>query len=672
MASLSEPELDVQQPIDEVYATPSEVLERAQLKGIDTYRSMHQASLEDDFWEKAAKENLDWIQPFTQVRSGGFQYGDIAWFLNGKLNVSYNCVDRHAKADPNKVAIIYEADELGQAQYITYGEVLREVSRIANVLKTYGVKKGDRVIIYMPMVPEAAYAMLACTRIGAPHSVVFAGFSAEALRDRVEDCRAHVIITADEGIRAGRSIPLKKIVDDSVHLLDDSSIVQTVLVHKRTGNKVAFHAKETGGRDVWLAEAMNREKPYCPCEVMDSEDILFLLYTSGSTGKPKGMVHTTAGYLLFTALTHRYTFDYQPGDIYACVADVGWITGHSYIVYGPMCNGATTVMFESTPVYPDAGRYWDLVQTHKVTSFYTAPTAIRLLMKYGTDMVQKYDRSSLRVMGSVGEPINPSAWRWYYEVVGEKKAVVVDTYWQTESGGHLLTPLPGCTPTKPGSATFPFFGIDFKLLDIEGKELPHDSSKPIMKGLLAISKPWPSIARTVWGDHQRYLSTYFAPYPGYYFTGDSGTRDKDGYFWVIGRVDDVVNVSGHRMGTAELESALVSHDACAEAAVIAVPHEIKGQAIVAFCILKENYSESPEVATELKMKIRQTIGPFAQPDLVVLLHGLPKTRSGKIMRRILRKLYSGESLGDLSTITDAGVVEEIQAAIDRARAWTQR
>lgn len=662
-------EMDVQQPVDEVYPVAERVGDgKAHVASMESYHSQHTASLSGDaFWDDAAKQYLSWFQPYSQVQSGGFEHGDVAWFLNGKLNVAYNCVDRHAAATPDRTAIIFESDDPKDARSISYAELLREVCRTANVLKKYGVKKGDRVVIYMPMIPEAVYAMLACTRIGAPHSVVFAGFSADALHDRILDSGAAVVMTADQGLRGGRTIQLKQLTDDAIHKLEDPTQIRNVLVARRTGAQVPFHE----GRDVWLHEALDKERAYCPCEPMDSEDVMFLLYTSGSTGKPKGMVHTTAGYLLYTALTHRVVFDFRDGDVYACVADVGWITGHSYIVYGPLCNGATTVLFESTPLYPDAGRYWDVVARHKVNSFYTAPTAIRLLMKYGNEFVMKHDRSSLRVLGSVGEPINPSAWRWYREIVGEGKAAIVDTYWQTESGGHLLTPLPGCTPSKPGSATLPFFGIDAVLLDqMSGKPLPNDPKK-MEKGLLAIAKPWPSIARTVWGDHQRYLTTYFRAYPGFYFTGDSAARDKDGYVWVIGRVDDVINVSGHRMGTAELESALVQHESCAEAAVVAIPHDVKGSAIYAFAVLKESFKESIEVSTELKLQIRKTIGPFATPDLIILCQGLPKTRSGKIMRRILRKLASGEGdqLGDISTCADESVVPNLQAAIDLALNW---
>mmetsp|Transcript_12752 Transcript_12752/g.33270 ORF Transcript_12752/g.33270 Transcript_12752/m.33270 type:complete len:527 (+) Transcript_12752:2-1582(+) len=509
------------------------------------------------------------------------------------------------------------------------------------------------------MVPEAAYAMLACTRIGAVHSVVFAGFSAEALHARITDADCKVVITADHGLRGGKVIPLKQMVDDA--LARGCPSVSHVLVHKRTGKPVPF----VEGRDLWLHEAMANERPVCPAVACDSEDPLFLLYTSGSTGKPKGVMHTTAGYLLWSCLTHFYTFDYRPGDVYACVADIGWITGHSYIVYGPLCNGATTFMFESVPTYPDAGRYWDMVARHKITQFYTAPTAVRALMKFGTECVKKHDRSSLRVLGTVGEPINPEAWKWYFEEVGDSQCVIVDTFWQTETGGHMLTGLPGCTPMKPGAASFPFFGVKPAVIDAQsGKEITGNG----VEGVLAVSQPWPGMARSVYGDHQRYLTTYLKPYPNYYFTGDGCRRDEDGYIWITGRVDDVLNVSGHRLGTAEIESALVTHPACVEAAVVGVPHDIKGVGIFAYCILADGFEQSDALIKELKGAVRKEIGGIATPDTIICTHGLPKTRSGKIMRRILRKIACGEAdqLGDVSTLADPSIVPHLIAKVEHS------
>lgn len=620
----------------------------------EKYEEVYKASVEnpDKFWEQQARERLTWFQGFTQVRQGSFEEGDIAWFLNGKLNVCYNCVDRHAIADKSRVAIIWEGDEPEDVRRITYDELYKEVCRFANALKSRGVTRGSAVCIYMPMVPEAAFAMLACARIGAPHSVVFAGFSAVALRDRIVDAGCQVLITADEGKRGGRTIELKRTVDEALLACPQ---VHTVFVHRRTGNpRVPF----CGPRDVWLHDAMSAQRPYCPPEWMDSEDDLFYLYTSGSTGKPKGMVHSQAGYLLYTSITHEYVFDYRPHEVFACVADIGWITGHSYIIYGPLANGATTVMFESTPLYPDAGRYWDLVQKHKISSFYTAPTAIRAIQKSGDEPVKKYDRSSLRVLGTVGEPINPAAWKWYFEVVGESRCTIVDTYWQTETGGFILTPIPGACSMKPGSATLPFFGQKPKILDQHtGQELSENG----VKGVLVLSQPWPGIARTVKGDHQRYLMTYMKAYSGYYLTGDGCCRDKDGFYWIIGRIDDVINVSGHRLGTAELESAFAAHEAVAEAAVVAIPHAVKGQCIFVYVILNHGYEEDQDLLGSLKQQVRTSIGPFATPEAVVVVPGLPKTRSGKIMRRILRKIASQEydQLGDISTLADSDVVEQL-------------
>ncbi|KAL6080039.1 acetyl-coenzyme A synthetase 2 [Balamuthia mandrillaris] len=647
------------------YVPPPGIQASAYINSLEQYQKMYERSVSEPeaFWGELAAEMLTWYRPFHHVQTGSFEHGDIAWFLGGQLNACYQCVDRHVFQNPDKVAILWEGDEPSMVKKVTYGELLREVSKMANVLKSVGVKKGDVVAIYMPMVPEAIVAMLACARIGAPHSVVFAGFSAEALRQRILDAKSTVLITADQGKRGGRIIPLKETVDEALLGCPD---VKTVFVHKRTGANVPFHPP----RDIDLKEAMDAQRPYCPCEAMDSDDPLFLLYTSGSTGKPKGLMHTIAGYLLYTSVTHRFVFDCHPdSDIYACVADVGWITGHSYIVYGPLCNGATTLMFESTPLYPDAGRYWDVVERHKVTIFYTAPTAIRAIMKAGNDIVKKYDRSSLRILGSVGEPINPTAWKWYYEIVGEGKCSIVDTYWQTETGGILITSLPGAVPSKPGSAGLPFFGVQPALLD-------GQSGQPITEteaeGLLALSHPWPGISRTVLGDHQRYLRTYMHAYKGYYFTGDGARRDSDGFYWITGRVDDVINVSGHRLGTAEIENSLVAHVSCNEAAVIAIPHDIKGSAIFCYCVLKERYEGTENLAAELKMEVRRHIGPFATPDHIVFVTGLPKTRSGKIMRRLLRKIASGESspedLGDTSTLADESVVQHLIDTVNEHRA----
>jgi len=540
---------------------------------------------------------------------------------------------------------------------ITYAEALAATCQLANALKTKGVRKGDRVCLYMPMVPEAAYAMLACARIGAIHSVVFAGFSAEALRARVVDSQCNVVLTADEGLRGGKKIKLKQTVDTALDS-PECACVKAVLVHKRTGGEISW----IDGRDQWMHEAMACERPFCAPEMMGGEEPLFLLYTSGSTGKPKGVLHSTAGYLLWTAFTHHYTFDHRPGDVYACVADVGWITGHSYIVYGPLCNAATTFMFEGLPTNPDPGRYWDMVQRHRITSFYTAPTAIRALMKFGTEHVKKYDKSSLRVLGSVGEPINPEAWRWYFEEVGEKRCVVVDTFWQTETGGHMITNLPGCTPMKPGAASLPMFGVRPVVVDPTSGEVLAGNG---VEGVLCVSQPWPGIARTIYGDHGRYLETYLKPYGGKYFTGDGCKRDRDGYYWITGRVDDVLNVSGHRLGTAEIESALVLHPACVEAAVVGVPHDVKGQGVFAYVILAEGVEETADLIPSLKMSVRKEIGGLAIPDGVVVVSGLPKTRSGKIMRRVLRKVACNEAdtLGDTSTLADPSIVEELVAKV---------
>jgi acetyl-CoA synthetase len=638
--------------LDLYYHPVKEHFKESLISNMNQYQELYKESIENNeaFWEKQAKELLHWQHDFQSVKDCDLEEGMISWFLGGKLNACENCVDRHVKDKGDKVALIWEADEPGEGRKITYRELQREVSKMSNVLRHNGIRKGDRVALYMPMIPEAVYAMLACARIGAVHSVVFAGFSAESLRDRINDAKCKAVITANEGVRGKRIISLKRTVDEAVMACPT---VQHVFVARRTDGKVPFYAP----RDIWLDEAMAAERPYCPIEHVDSEDTLFLLYTSGSTGKPKGMAHTTAGYLLYASLTHKYVFDYHEDDIFACVADIGWITGHSYVVYGPLANGATTVIFESVPNYPDSGRYWEMVERLKITQFYTAPTAIRAIQRDGDDYVHKYDRSSLRVLGTVGEPINPDTWKWYYEVVGEKRCSIVDTWWQTETGGILITPLPGATPAKPGSATLPFFGIEPVLLTPEGQEIKGND----VSGLLAIKHPWPSMSRTIQGDHQRFMATYLNTFKGYYLTGDGATRDKDGYYWITGRVDDVMNVSGHRIGSAEIESALVSHPFCAEAAVVGFPHEIKGEGIFAYVILREGYEANEELVGELKNEVRHHIGPIATPDHILIAPGLPKTRSGKIMRRILRKIAAKQTneLGDITTLADPSVVDKL-------------
>lgn len=638
-----------------IYDPPTSLTKRAHIKSLTEYQELHTESLNnnDAFWDKKGKEYVDWFSPYTEVSRGNFEKGDIAWYLNGKLNVSFNCIDRHiAAGKANDNAIIFEGDEPGDVQHITYQKLLEETCRVANAMKAHGVRKGDTVCIYMPMVPEIAYVMLACARIGAPHSVVFAGFSAEALRDRILDANSKWVFTTNEGKRGGKTLKLKSIVDDAC---DAAPCVERVFSFSRTDTVVPMKP----GRDVDMTKEVMNHRPYCPAEVMDSEDTLFLLYTSGSTGKPKGVVHTTAGYLVWTSMTHKLVFDYQPGDVYACVADCGWITGHSYILYGPLSNGATTLMFESSPLYPNPGRYWDMVERHKITQFYTAPTAIRALMAHTLDHVNKYDLSSLKVLGSVGEPINPEAWRWYHENIGKKKCAIVDTYWQTETGGIIVTPLPGATPTKPGAATFPMLGIELKILDPATGDVVEGND---VSGVLVVTKPWPGITRTVYNNHERYLNVYMRPYPGKYFTGDGCTRDKDGYYFITGRVDDVMNVSGHRLGSAEIESALVAHEYCAEAAVIGFPHAIKGTGICAYVspVLSVDVAEE-DMISALRLAVRGGIGPIATPDMIVITPGLPKTRSGKIMRRLLRKIASGESdsLGDISTLADSSVVSKL-------------
>jgi acetyl-CoA synthetase len=636
----------------------------------EQYKELHRQSIEDPetFWGNAAEEHVDWFRPFDKVLDGGFEHGDVRWFEGGKLNISYNALDRHVNSEQaNDIAFIWEGDEPTDVRKLTYGEVLRKVCQIANAMLRMGVQKGDIVTLYMPMIPELAMTMLACARIGAVHSVVFAGFSAEALGQRISAAKSKHLITADIGRRGGKTIGLKDIVNDALTKLDCDSVVKHVMVWERFYGGVESSAPyEMKKKDIRMDPLVAVQRPYCPPVHMDAEDNLFILYTSGSTGNPKGLVHTTGGYTLYAKMTTQITFDLAPGDIFACVADCGWITGHTYVVYGPLLNGSTSFMFESTPVYPDEGRYWDMVQRHKITQFYTAPTAIRLLMRSGDEPVKKYDLSSLKVLGSVGEPINPEAWRWYYEVVGKSKCSVVDTYWQTETGGHVITNLPGITPMKPGSCTLPFYGIDTAVLcPTTGKELTQPNESGHFHGVMALKQPWPGMARTCLGDHERFLNVYYKPYPGYYFTGDTVSRDADGYHFIIGRMDDVMNVSGHRIGTAEVESALVAHPAVAQAAVVGKPHDIKGQSICAFAMLTAGYEESPELIKELRASVRSEIGGFCSPDLIVVSPSLPMTRSGKIMRRILRKIVCGEtdSLGDTSTLADPSIVDTLIAKV---------
>ncbi|MBP7241288.1 acetate--CoA ligase [Amaricoccus sp.] len=615
--------------------------------------AMYQASMDDPgkFWGEHGKR-LDWTKSYSKVKNTSFDYHNVSikWFEDGELNVSANCIDRHLAKRGDQVAIIWESDDPGVSESITYRQLHAEVCRLANVLKTLGVSRGDRVVLYLPMIPQAAYAMLACARIGAVHSIVFAGFSADALRSRVEDSGAKLVITADEAPRGGRNTPLKANSDRALEGLD--GVRQ--LVVRRTGGDIPWQ----DGRDLWLHQEMERVDADCPPEPMGAEDPLFILYTSGSTGQPKGVLHTTGGYLVYASMTHQYVFDYHDGDIYWCTADVGWVTGHSYIVYGPLANGATTVMFEGVPTYPDAGRFWAVCEKHKVNIFYTAPTAIRALMGLGRQFVDRHDLSALRTLGSVGEPINPEAWNWYDEVVGKGRCPIVDTWWQTETGGILITPLPGAIPTKPGSATRPFFGVRPAVLEAaSGEEIKQVECE----GVLALADSWPGQMRTIFGDHQRFVDTYFSQYKGYYFSGDGCRRDKDGYYWITGRVDDVINVSGHRMGTAEVESALVAHAKVAEAAVVGYPHAIKGQGIYAYVTLNAGEEYTEELRKELVQWVRKEIGPIASPDLIQWAPGLPKTRSGKIMRRILRKIAENDygALGDTSTLADPTVVDEL-------------
>ncbi len=638
---------------EKVYPVPAAIAAKAHINA-DQYAAMYQRSIEDPtgFWAEQAERFVTWTRRWDSVLDYSYRADDlhIQWFTGGKLNVSYNCLDRHLETRGDQVALIWEGDNPNEDRRITYRELHTEVCRLANALKARGVQKGDRVCIYLPMIPEAAVAMLACARIGAIHSVVFGGFSPDSLRDRILDSECKLLITADEGVRGGRHVPLKKNADIA---LRETPNVESVLVVKRTGGSIDW----VEGRDFWYHEVVAAAASDCPPEEMDAEDPLFILYTSGSTGKPKGVLHTSGGYLVYAAMTHKYTFDYQEDEVYWCTADVGWVTGHTYIVYGPLANGAISLMFEGVPNYPDMSRFWQVVDKHQVAIFYTAPTAIRSLMRAGDEPVKKTSRQSLRILGTVGEPINPEAWEWYYHVVGEERCPIVDTWWQTETGGHLITPLPGATPLKPGSATKPFFGIVPALVDANTGALIEGPGE----GALVITHPWPGQMRTVFGDHQRFIDTYFKQYPGYYFTGDGARRDADGYYWITGRIDDVLNVSGHRLGTAEIESALVVHPHVAEAAVVGYPHEIKGQGIYAYVTLMAGVEPSESLKKELIALVRGEIGPIATIDVIQWAPGLPKTRSGKIMRRILRKIAANEldNLGDTSTLADPSVVNDL-------------
>jgi acetyl-CoA synthetase len=637
----------------QLYPVPEAVKDRALIDKAG-YEAMYARSVEDNegFWAEQA-QRIDWMKPFTKVKDVSFAKDDlhIRWFYDGTLNACYNCIDRHLDAKGDDVAIIWEGDDPANDLKFTYRELHERVCKFANSLKALGAKKGDRITIYMPMIPEAAISMLACARIGAIHSVVFGGFSPDALAGRIVDCESNIVITADEGVRGGKIVPLKANVDAAASNTEVTTL-EKVLVVRHTGNDVGW----VDGRDEWLHEVEAAVDADCPCEEMNAEDPLFILYTSGSTGKPKGVLHTTGGYMVYAALTHEYVFDYHPGDIYWCTADVGWVTGHSYIVYGPLANGAITLMFEGVPNYPTSSRFWEVCDKHNVNICYTAPTAIRALMREGDEPVKKTSRKSLRLLGTVGEPINPEAWQWYFNVVGEGRCPIVDTWWQTETGGILITPLPGVTDLKPGSATKPFFGVMPALLDADGKTLEGPAS-----GNLVITDSWPGQMRTVYGDHPRFIETYFSTYEGYYTTGDGSRRDEDDYYWITGRTDDVLNVSGHRMGTAEVESALVSHAKVAEAAVVGYPHDIKGQGIYAYVTLMEGEEPSEELRAELQQWVRKEIGPIAKPDLIQWAPGLPKTRSGKIMRRILRKVAADDygELGDTSTLADPSVVEDL-------------
>eukprot|EP00656_Telonema_subtile_P042978 TRINITY_DN4913_c0_g1_i2.p1 TRINITY_DN4913_c0_g1~~TRINITY_DN4913_c0_g1_i2.p1 ORF type:complete len:727 (+),score=138.45 TRINITY_DN4913_c0_g1_i2:66-2183(+) len=622
------------------------------MSSVAHYERQYAASISDPegFWS-AMGNRLTWSRPFQKAIASSLEHGVVEFYPGGKLNVCENCVDRHLATRGDQTALLWEQDEPGQEVHITYHELHRNVCRLANVYKHHGVKKGDVVTVYMPMCPEAVYAMLACARIGAVHSVVFAGFSADALRQRMQGAKSKILVTANEGLRGGKHIKLKDIADQAVAGMSEGS-VETVLVHNRTHNET----KMTPGRDLVLWDEMEKQRPTCPPVEMDAEDPLFLLYTSGSTGNPKGMEHTSGGYLTYASLTHKEVFDYQDGDVHGCLADIGWITGHSYVVYGPLSNGATTVLFESVPTYPDPGRYWEMTERLKINQFYTAPTALRLLMQSPDSWVEKYDLSSLKLLGSVGEPINPEVWRWYKEVIGKNNCPIVDTWWQTETGGVMITPLPHDTDAKPGAATRPFYGVQPVLLDADGVELEGND----VNGVLALKSATPGMARSIFGDFQRYVETFWSVYPGYYFTGDGARRDEDGHLWITGRVDDVINVSGHRLGTAEVESALVNHPAVAEAAVVGYPHQVKGEGIYSYVILKEGHA-ADGMEDVLRKIVRNDIGPFASPDKIQVVSGLPKTRSGKIMRRVLRKIASGDynELGDTSTLSEPGIVKEL-------------
>jgi acetyl-CoA synthetase len=636
-----------------IYEVPADIAKQAHIDA-DLYQTMYRRSIEDPsgFWAEQAEQFVTWFRKWDKVMDYSYDAENlhIQWFAGGKLNVSHNCLDRHLETRGDQVAIIWEGDNPEEVRKITYRELHTEVCKLANALKSRGVKKGDRVCIYLPMIPEAAVAMLACARIGAPHSVVFGGFSPDSLRDRILDSDCRTLITSDESVRGGRHVPLKKNADTA---LKDCPNVTTVLVVRRTGGPIAW----TEGRDVWYHDLVAGASADCPPEEMDAEDPLFILYTSGSTGKPKGVLHTTGGYLVFAAMTHKYTFDYQDGEVYWCTADVGWVTGHTYIVYGPLANGAITLMFEGIPNYPDVSRFWQVVDKHNVAIFYTAPTAIRALMRAGEEPVKKTSRRSLRILGSVGEPINPEAWEWYHRVVGDERCPIVDTWWQTETGGHLITPLPGATRLKPGSATYPFFGVAPAIVDATDGHLLEGECE----GALVITRPWPAQMRSVYGDHQRFVDTYFKQYPGYYFTGDGARRDADGCYWITGRIDDVLNVSGHRLGTAEIESALVLHPQVAEAAVVGYPHDIKGQGIYAYVTPMVGVDPTDELKKDLVRLVREEIGPIATIDIIQWAPSLPKTRSGKIMRRILRKIAANEidTLGDTSTLADPTVVNDL-------------
>ena len=640
--------------MEKIYPIPPDLAATAWIDG-DSYEAMYKKSVDENehFWADQG-QRVDWIKPFSIVKDVSFDKDDlhIRWFEDGTLNVCANCIDRHLEDKADQVAIIWEGDDPGIDRKITYAQLHEAVCRFANVLKAQGVQKGDRVTIYLPMIPEAAYAMLACARIGAVHSVVFGGFSPDALAGRIVDCDSRFVITADEGLRGGKKVPLKANVDAAARIEGVPGVLEKVLVVKNTGSEVNW----VEGRDLWLHEQWSEVGSDCPPEEMNAEDPLFILYTSGSTGQPKGVLHTTGGYLVFAAMTHQYVFDYHPGEIYWCTADVGWVTGHSYIVYGPLANGATTLMFEGVPNYPDSSRFWQVCDKHQVNIFYTAPTAIRALMRDGDEPVKRTSRKSLRLLGSVGEPINPEAWEWYYHCVGDGRCPIVDTWWQTETGGILITPLPGATALKPGSASKPFFGVQPALVNGEGQFLEGPA-----EGNLIITQSWPGQMRTLYGDHARFAETYFSTFPGYYFTGDGCRRDADGYYWITGRVDDVLNVSGHRMGTAEVESAMVAHPAVSEAAVVGYPHDIKGQGIYVYVTTLAGVETSDELRNELRQWVRKEIGPIATPDLIQWAPGLPKTRSGKIMRRILRKIAANEytDLGDTSTLAEPAVVDNL-------------